>query len=281
MDDGSDILSLLKSYKEHLKINVPLTLQKRVRGIEIGIARYFNGNDWVGPIEFNIEHKQLCNDCVGPMTGEMGTVIWYDSNEKNKLFRKTLAKLKPFLKRANFKGDFDINCIINKNRVYPIEATSRFGCPSTQLQDELNLSPWKEFLLAVAKGEPYNLRHKKGYGVIVSLAIPPFPSKVNDSFYIKGTEIKFKKRVTKSELDKIHFEEVSLEKDGKKKRLHIAGNNGYIAYVSATGQTVREACQKVYALVNKVVIPRVFYRTDIGEKFYKKDKKTLKAWGWI
>ncbi|MCX6717391.1 MAG: hypothetical protein NTU76_01805 [Candidatus Taylorbacteria bacterium] len=281
MDDGSDVLSLLLSYKKHLRINVPLTLQKRVRGVEIGIARYFNGNDWIGPIEFNIEHKQLCNDCVGPLTGEMGTVIWYDNNDKNVLFQKTLAKLKPFLKKINFKGDFDINCIINKRRVYPIEATSRFGCPSTQLQDALNLPPWKAFLMAIAKGEKYHLRHKEGYGVIVSLAIPPFPSKVTDFFYIKGAEIKFKGRITKSELSKIHFEEVSSEEKDGKKTYHIAGNNGYIAYISSSSKTISGARKKVYSIVNKIIIPRVFYRTDIGKSFYKKDKKLLKKWGWL
>jgi cystathionine beta-lyase family protein involved in aluminum resistance len=36
------------------------------------VARFFNGNDWVGPIEINVEHKSFLNDNIGPLTAEMG-----------------------------------------------------------------------------------------------------------------------------------------------------------------------------------------------------------------
>lgn len=108
-------------------------MQKKVEGVEIGVARYFNGDDWVGPIEFNIEHKSLFNNDIGPLTGEMGTVMWYSDDENNKLFQKGLEKLKPFLKKIKFKGDIDINFIIKEDKIYPLEATARFGCPAIYL----------------------------------------------------------------------------------------------------------------------------------------------------
>lgn len=281
-DDGSDAISILESYRR-LNGNLgTISLQRKVDGVEIGVGRYFNGSDWIGPIELNVEHKHLCQGSIGPMTGEMGTVMWYTENEKNKLFQGTLAKLKPFLKKVDFRGDIDINCIVDKDNLYPLEATARFGCPAIQLQAEIHKSPWKDFLLAVAKGQKYNLKYKKGFGIIVSVAIPPFPYKaVSSDYYDKGVKIFFKEKLTKEENDRLHLEEVSLVKSKGKEYLCVAGSNGYIMYVSGFGKNVKAARQQAYDLIKKINIPKMFYRNDIGERFVKKDMKTLKEWGWI
>lgn len=280
LEDGSDVVSILKNY-ESRKINT-VNLQEKIDGIEIGVARYFNGKDWVGPIEFNLEHKDLHNDNIGPKTGEMGTVIWYSEDEENKIYQATLKKLKPFLSHANFKGDIDINCIVNEKGIFPIEATSRFGCPSTHLQEELHLSPWKDFLMALAKGEEYNLEYKKGFGVVVSVCVPPFPYKAIDkNFYSRGVSILFKDDLTKEELNSVHFEEASLSKDATGDVYTVGGSNGFILYVTGAGKTVQEAKEKVYSIVKKIVIPQMFYRTDIGDKFIREDQTNLKKWGWI
>lgn len=282
MKDGSDALEVLESYESYTDID-SISLQKRVEGIEIAAARFFNGNDWVGPIEMNVEHKRLCDTDIGPLTGEMGTITWYDDNENNKLFQETLEKLKPYLAKIDFRGDLDINCIVDENKAYPLEVTARLGCPSTQLQAELHLSPWKEFLMAVAKGEPHNLAYKKGYGIVVSIAIPPFPYKsISTDYYLKGVNILFRSRLTKEEMNRLHFEEVSLHSNGNGKEYYqIAGSNGYILYVTGTGKNITEARAQAYSLIDKIVIPKMFYRTDIGLKFMKEDHKKLKEWGWI
>ena len=284
MPDGSDVASVLQSYDSYTKDDAlkTISLQKKIEGIEIGVARYFNGNDWVGPIEINVEHKAFLNGNIGPLTGEMGTVMWYDDDENNRLFQETLAKLKPFLAQHDFRGDIDLNCIVNRDAVYPLEITSRFGCPSTHLQDELHLSPWSEFLLAVAKGDSYELRHKKEYGVIVSVSIPPFPYGVSSSdHYLRGVDILFKEPLTKEEMDRVHFEEVSLRQNSGTGQYHIAGSNGFILYVSGSAETVSEARNKAYDVVGKIVIPKMMYRTDIGEQFIQRDQELLEIWGWI
>jgi len=282
MDDGSDVISVLENYKKYVTnkdVNI-ITLQKKAEGVEIGVARYFNGNDWVGPIEFNIEHKTLFNDGIGPMTGEMGTVMWYGNNENNKLYQETLFKIKPFLKKMKFKGDVDINCIVNKDKIYPIEATTRFGCPAIHLHSGLHLSPWSEFLTAIAKGEKYDLKHTNKIGVVVSICIPPFPYRgISSEYYLKDVRIFFNKKLSEKEFNQIHFEEVSFDK--KDGRHYIAGGNGFIMYITGSGHTVEEARKEAYDLIKKLVIPKMFYRTDIGLKFINEDRKKLKKWGWI
>jgi phosphoribosylamine--glycine ligase len=276
---GADVLSVLERYRESgVK---PIDLQQRVEGIEIGIGRYFNGNDWVGSIEMNVEHKHLCNGGIGPMTGEMGTLMWYDDDENNPLFCATIGKMKAHLTEAGFRGDVDINCIVNGEKLWPLEITTRFGCPSTQLQSEIHVSPWGEFLHAVAAGTPYELEYKRGYGIVVSVAVPPFPYISSDTrFSMEGTDILFKGDLTAEEMNRLHFEEVAIRRNGKE-HYYIAGPNGYTLYVTGFGKTVEEARTQAYALIDKLIIPKMFYRTDIGEKFMNRDERRLREWGWI
>ncbi|MEI8096594.1 MAG: phosphoribosylamine--glycine ligase, partial [Candidatus Moraniibacteriota bacterium] len=217
MEDGSDVISMLESYKKKGNKDIgSIELQKRIRGIEIGVGRYFNGTDWVGPIEMNMEHKDLHNDNLGPKTFEMGTLMWFDDNEKNKLFQEMLEKLKPYLKRINFRGDIDINCIVNESGAYPLEFTARFGFPALQLQCALSNSPFGEFLKAIADGKTYDFRYKKGFGVVVLVATPPFPYfNISKENFSKGVNISFKEELTDEEKDHIHFERVSRRRTGE------------------------------------------------------------------
>lgn len=282
LENGEDVISILKNYKKMLKGMVHFDIQEKIEGIEIAAGRFFNGKDWVGPICINIEHKNLFNNDLGPKTHEMGNLMWYEDDENNKLFQETLVKMKPYLEKISFKGYFDINCIVNEDGAWPLEATARFGQPMLQVQSTAHLSSWGEFLKAIADGKPYNLRYKKGYAVGVFLGTPPYPydnrSNLNSS---KGVEIFFKKSLSKEEMNNVHLEEVSVFKKKGNIRYTIAGGAGYIAHITGFGKTVEEARKKVYDLIEKIIVPKVFYRTDIGLKFINSDKRKLKKWGLI
>jgi len=284
LSNGKDVISVLKNYNRNNKKEcLSIDLQKKIKGVEIGVARYFSGNDWVGPIEINLEHKSLFNDNLGPKTFEMGTLIWYEENEKNRLFQETLAKMKSYLQKINFKGDVDINCIVVQNEIFPLEITPRFGWPSTHLHEEIHISPWGEFLRAIAQGKSYDLKYKKGYGIVVLLATPPFPYVIRTKkYYPEEMDILFKKELSEEDMRHIHLEEVSLRNNKKEtSQLYISSKTGFVLHVAGMGETVREARKKTYDLIDNIVIPKVFYRTDIGLNFIKKDEKKLRDWGWI
>jgi phosphoribosylamine---glycine ligase len=280
LEDGSDMVDVLDCYRENdKKACESIDLQKRIIGVEIGVGRYFNGKDWIGPIEMNIEHKPFFPGGIGPKTYEMGTLTWYEKNEKNKLFVETLGKLKPFLQQIDFRGDVDINCIVNEDGVFPLEITARFGWPSTQLQMELHESPWGEFLKAVADGKEYDLKYKKGYGIVVLVATPPFPyGSELKKHSTMGVRIRFKENFTDSDMEHVFLEEVSLDKKG---RYYISGDSGFVLHVTGSGKTVKKAQKMAYGIIDKIIIPKMYYRNDIGSAFANVDKKKLKKWGWI
>ncbi len=283
--DGSDVLDLLEYYGRKAPGDTcHFILQQQIDGVEIGVGRYFNGNDWLGPVELNIEHKNLFPGGIGPKTYEMGTLMWYDPSEENRLFQEVLAPLAPYLRTINFRGDFEINCIVNEQGAFPLEATSRFGYPAVQLQTEFHCSPWVDFLNAVARGEQYQLDWQSGYGIVVLIALPPFP------FYQHieqerplppGLQIHFRETQDAEEWRHYHPEEVTVENNGEGEIWRTCSDTGYVMHVSSLGATVEEARDQVYRRINNIVIPKMFYRSDIGVLFLERDQRLLERCGWI
>jgi len=282
LDDNQDVLDMLEFCKEkHNRKIKSIVIQEKVKGVEVGVGRYFNGKDWVGPIEINFEHKHLFNGGIGPMTTEMGTLAWYDDDEKNTLFQKTISKLKPYLEEINFRGDFEVNFIINEDGIFPLEATPRLGSPIIYLQDEIHQSPWGEFMKAIADSQSFDLKWKRGYGIVVLLAVPPFPYVSNlDEISPKGMGIYFKD-IENNELSHVYFEGVAKRNLEKRSQFYVSDGEGYIAYVTGIDETVESARKKVYNIVNKIYAPKIFYRDDIGLKFIHNDFNLLKQWGYL
>ncbi len=282
-DDNRDVLNVLENYQTNLKGQMrTITLQQKIKGVEIGVARYFNGTDWVGPIEMNVEHKKFFPGDMGPATSEMGTLAWYDDNEKNPLFLETLAKLKPYLQKINYRGDIDINCIVNETGAYPLEATPRFGSPIIYLQSEIHKSPWAEFLKAIADGKQYNLKWKRGYGVVVLVTVPPFPyTKKLREMSPKGMHVHFDPILKQKHFNHIHLEGVAMKKVGNQEQYYISDYQGYILYVTAVDKTVKFARNKIDKLIRHIYIPKMFYRHDIGTGFIENTYDKLRWWGYM
>lgn len=278
LESGLDTINVLENYRKNVKFcSQIITLQQRIDGVEVSVARYFNGSDWVGPIEISLEHTKLFPGNLGPTTDEMGTLAWY--TKKEKLFEETLGLLKTFLQKADFRGDIAINCIVNKKGVFPLEVTTRIGTPIIHVQEELHESLWGEFLYAVASGKDFDLKWKEGYGIAILLAIPPFPygPKNNNSSF--NTNIYFDKNISEKELNSIHFEEIAKRKKGG--QFYLSDSRGYTSYITGHGKTVEEARYKAYSLIDKIFIPKLFYRNDIGISFILKERKILNELGYL
>ena len=281
--DGRDVISVLKNYLQNKNLNrEKITLHKRIDGIEIGVGRYFNGFDWVGPIEMNIEHTKFFPGDLGPTTSEMGTVAWYESDESNKLFCDVLKPFKSYLQKIGFHGDFEINCIVNETGAYPLEFTTRLGSPIIHLQSELHNFKWAGFLKAVANGNEYDLEYKKGYGVVLLLAVPPFPySKKLRSSIFYGINI-YTNQLSKEEHAHVHYEEIAMRAGGKYDgQLYIADEQGYVGYVTSVDSDLCKAREKAVSIARKMIIPKVFFREDIGCRFENEEIQWLRDWGYL
>ncbi len=120
-EDGHDVIQVLEAYKKAWKKAMIFQLQKRVVGVEVAVGAFFNGNEFVYPINVNFEHKKLFPGNIGPSTGEMGTLTFWSG--PNRLFNATIKKMEETLKEEHYVGYFDLNCIVNSNGIYPLEFT--------------------------------------------------------------------------------------------------------------------------------------------------------------
>src|SRR3989339_1177165 len=192
-EDGKDIHEINKSNKKVLEKKVKqFQLQKMAVGVEVAAGAFFNGDDFIYPININFEHKRLFPGDIGPYTGEMGTLMfWSPSND---IFQTTLLKLKGKLKNSGYQGYIDINCIANAKGVYPLEITSRFGYPTISVQMEGVITPWGEFLYNLARKDNDELKVSRGFQIGVVVAVPPFPFyDKKEVFIYKDLSILFKK----------------------------------------------------------------------------------------
>ena len=199
------------------------------------------------------------------------TMYW---TKTNPLFENTLLKTKEKLAASGYVGYIDLNCIANSRGIFPLEFTARFGYPTISIQMEGVTSEWGAFLADIAQGKDAQLKTKKGYQVGVVIAIPPFPFEDEKAFrkYSEDATILFKK----PSLSGVHIGEVKLV-DGD---WHVAGRSGYALVITGSGPSMQDAINSTYQAVKNVMIPNMFYRDDIGQRWFK-DVDLLLSWGYL
>ena len=270
-EDGQDIIRMLEAYKKAFSDEIKVfQLQRRVTGVEVAVGGFFNGKQFVYPINVNFEHKKLFPGNLGPPTGEMGTSMFWSG--PNQLFNQTLLKMEPKLAEEGYVGYIDVNCIVNNHGIYPLEFTSRFGYPTISIQQAGMITPIGQFFLDLASGNDPKLRVRSGFQIGVRIVVPPFPFDDDATFesFSKNAAIVFRKPPT----DEIHIEDV--------KQLNgqwlVAGTSGVILIVVGLGQTMKQAQAQVYSRIKNVLIPNMYYRTDIGDR-WDEDSDRLHNWG--
>ncbi len=272
-EDGRDILEMLERYKINWGKKIKeFQIQKYISGVEVAAGAFFNGEDFLMPINVNFEHKRMFPGDIGPSTGEMGTTMFFTN--RSPIFDLTLARMKEKLAASGYVGYIDINCIANSRGIYPLEFTTRFGYPHISIAMEGVLSEWGTFLNGIARKEKPELRTKRAFEVGIVVAVPPFPFHDPDAFkrFSEDASIIFKK----PNFDGIHLGDVKLvENDWR-----LAGNSGYALVVTGSGTTMDEARKVAYNRIRNIIIPNMFYRTDIGAR-WTEDGDRLIMWGYL
>jgi phosphoribosylamine---glycine ligase len=273
-EDGKDVVQVLGDYKRALSDTIKeFQLQRRVVGIEVAVGAFFNGREFILPICVNFEHKKLFPGDIGPPTGEMGTSMFW--SEPNRIFNATLKKMEPKLAAEGYNGYIDVNCIVNSNGVYPLEFTARFGYPCVSIQQEGLLTPIGELLRGMADGSLSRVRPRSGFQIGIRVVVPPFPYNDPETFdsTSKDAVILFKTPGR----DGYHIEEVKRVND----EWLVTGSSGAVLIVCGAGPTMKQAQRQAYNRAKNVMIPHMYYREDIGDRWFEEDSDRLHAWGYL
>jgi len=271
-EDGKDVLEVLKDYQKAWSKKIPVfQLQKKITGVEVAVGAFFNGKEFIYPININFEHKKLFPGNLGPSTGEMGTSMFWSG--QNKLFNLTLKKFEQKFAEEHYVGYIDLNCIVNSNGIYPLEWTSRFGYPTISIQQESMITPIGEFLYDLAVGNVPRWKVKRGFHIGVRIVVPPFPFKDPETFEVQSKDslIIFTKPT-----EGVHIEDIKQVDN----EWMITGKTGVALIACGSGQTMKQAQNNVYNRIKNILIPHMYYRTDIGDRWVE-DSDKLHNWGYI
>ena len=272
-EDGQDVIRVLQAYKKSFPDEIKVfQLQRRVTGVEVAVGAFFNGREFIYPLNVNFEHKKLFPGNIGPSTGEMGTAMFWSG--PNKLFNSTLRKMEQRLAEEGYVGYIDLNCIVNGVGIYPLEFTARFGYPTISIQQEGMITPIGQFFYDLARGESIKLKVKSGFQIGVRIVVSPFPFDDDATFLSvsKNAAILFKKEIP----EEVHIEDAK-QIDGQ---WYVAGTSGVVLVVCGLGQTMRQAQAQAYSRIRNIMIPDMYYRDDIGERWFD-DHDRLHTWGYL
>jgi phosphoribosylamine---glycine ligase len=271
--DPADLVGWVqRQIKIGKKLSGKAMLQEKIdRLAELGVS------GWVGPEGFLpdrwqicFEHKPLMSGDIGPATGETGSVCQYV--EKDKLAAEMLAPLESVLRSLGHRGDFAVNCMIDKQgNAHFLEFTARCGYPAWWIQTASHRGDPVRWMKDLLDGkDSLNVSYDVAIGVVMTQ--PDFPYDNAAPETVEGTPI----RGAETELRDLHLVEVMFGKgpvmvDGKVVERPVYETAGtYVSVATGLGSTVERARRRVYATVDCVQWPNRIYRDDIGCKVIDK-----------
>ena len=272
-ENGDDVIRMLKAYEKSWGNNFgAFQLQRKVKGVEVAVGAFFNGDTFLPPYNISFEHKKLFPNELGVSTGEMGTSMFWA--EESVLFERTLKKLESSLREHNFRGHIDINSIVNHNGIYPLEFTSRFGYPQVHIQRDGLLTLFSKVLWDTAAGAHVTFSSRIGFQVGAYMVVPPFPYDDPKSFrlFSKDSVVIFKKP------NEVGIHPINVKKVSG--HWLVTGDRGIVTLVTGQGTTMREAQKNMYNRISNLLINNSYYRNDIGDR-WTEDSDKLRSWGYL
>ena len=277
-EDGSDLVTLLHHYKSQMTAKtdaIDFVLMDYISGIEIGVGAYFNGEHFLQPACLDWEHKHFFNGNLGELTGEMGTVVTFRGAEN--IFKRSLLRLESRLKESGYCGYINLNMIANADGLWPLEFTSRFGYPGYCICAALQQDSWTSLFKRMLKKTSLYIATNPGFAVGVVLNVPPFPYSYGYEALSKGLPILFQPSISSSDMQYLHFSEVAKQNN----HLTTSGVTGNVATAVGADETIEAARQHAYNLAEKVILPNIRYRQDIGADLIAVNLQQLIDWGYI
>lgn len=273
--DGTDMISMLAFHETHHDpdLKVDFLLMDFIQGVEVGVGAYFNGQCFLRPACLDWEHKHFFPGELGELTGEMGTTVTFEGSTM--IFEQSLAKMERELARNGYCGYINLNLIANAEGLWPLEFTSRFGYPGYAICEALQETPWDVLFKKMIQGG-IDLDVRPGWAVGIVLTVPPFPYSYGYDQISRGLPVELEPHFQDRERELIHLGDIASENG----RLVMSGQTGYVGVVTGIGQSVRQAKINALTLAQKISVPNLRYRIDIGDRVMN-DIARLKDWGFL
>ena len=232
-------------------------IEEFLEGPEVSVLAFTDGK-CVVPMISSMDHKRARDNDEGLNTGGMGTVApnpYYTDDVKEicmkEIFLPTINAMKS--EGRTFKGCIYFGLMITKNGPKVIEYNCRFGDPETQVVLPLLKTDLLTVMQAVTdeRLSEIEVEFSTDSACCVIMASDGYPEG-----YAKGYEITIPEDVK----DMVYVAGAAL-KDG-----HLVTSGGRVLGAVMTAESLKDAIDGAYGLVDKIHFDNAYYRHDIGAK---------------
>lgn len=233
-----------------------VVLEEFLTGFECSLLCFCDGETIV-PMVSAKDHKQIYDGNTGPNTGGMGTVSpnpFVPENMDEVLKNDILVPFMKGLKADNmdYRGVVFIGLMIENGKAKVLEFNVRFGDPETQsIMLRLDSDLYDIMVGCATKTlKDVEVKWNDQHVACLVLASGGYPGS-----YAKGIEIK---NIDDCD-DCVIFHAGTAIKDGK-----LVTSGGRVLNICATGSSLEDVRNKVYAVADKIDFEGKYYRKDIG-----------------
>jgi phosphoribosylamine--glycine ligase len=182
--------------------------------------------------------------------------------------------MEPLLREHGHCGYVNLNTIVNERGIWPLEFTCRFGYPGFAVLEPLQRTGWAGLFAGMVRRNLPAMDVAPGFSVCVVLTTPPFPYTREDVDEAVGLPVIFTGPVDERA---VHYGEVGLANG----QLVTSGKYGWSLVVTGTGATITAARSAAYETADKIFIPKLRFRRDIGEMLTRRDWARVEALGLL
>lgn len=207
------------------------------------------------PMPISQDHKRAYDGDKGPNTGGMGAYSPVPQIQEP-VIEETFSRIvKPAVEAmasegAPFDGILYAGIILTQAGPKVIEFNARFGDPETQVVLPRMSSDFGLFMDALLNGEDFDLQWDNSAAMGVVVAAEGYPDHVQKGALLPDLSV---------------LEEVQVTHAGTRKaESGFEANGGRVLFVSARGETLKEAKDIVYKELGKLKWNGFFYRSDIA-----------------
>jgi len=267
----ADMVARIQRWKKlGMALKGPCMLQEFIPGHEFAVSHWLGSDGWVGLPNENFEHKKLLSGNCGPNCGEAGTIMKY-CNESI-LFDEVLAPLEQSLLELGHLGDVDVNCIVDeKGKAWPLEFTMRPGWPAFNIMLATHKGDPVQWMLDACNGkDTMDVSTAIACGIVVAQPDYPYSDRTKKEtldipFY--GVTPKNRRFIAPQSIRMAKMPDMDGDKIVMKDMWASCGD--YLAVVTGTGKSVKQATERAYKVIEDIHVPDLMWRDDIGEKLEK------------
>ena len=164
---------------------------------------------------------------------------------------------------------------MNPQGIWPLEFAARFTYPGFMLLDPIQETSWSELFRIMTRRSAPRFATRSGFCVGIVLTTPPFPYTRKDIAEPVGLPVLFDGPLDAQDRANLHYGEVGLD-DGA---LVTSGLYGWTMVVTGVDATIVAAKERAYRLADRVFVPNLRFRRDIGDKLIAGDLAKIEAMG--